>query len=79
MFGYTVGEAMGKPMTILMPTDRHDEERVILERIRRRERVDTMKPSGADFNGTTGCVGSFLLKGCVGSFPLKERDPTCDD
>jgi PAS domain S-box-containing protein len=40
MFGYAVDEAIGKPITILIPTDRHDEERAILERIRRGERVD---------------------------------------
>src|SRR5262245_54572260 len=33
LFGYMAEEAVGKPMTILIPTDRHDEERAILERI----------------------------------------------
>jgi PAS domain S-box-containing protein len=40
IFGYTADEAIGKPITILIPPDRHDEEPAILERIRRGERVD---------------------------------------
>ncbi len=40
LFGYTSQEAVGKPVTLLIPTDRHDEEPRILERIRRGERID---------------------------------------
>jgi PAS domain S-box-containing protein len=40
IFGYTAKEAVGKPITILIPSDQHDEERAILERIRRGERID---------------------------------------
>jgi PAS domain S-box-containing protein len=40
LFGYTADEAIGKPGTILIPTDRHDEEPAILARIRRGERVE---------------------------------------
>jgi PAS domain S-box-containing protein len=40
VFGYTADEAVGRPITILIPQDRQDEERVILTRIRRGERVD---------------------------------------
>jgi PAS domain S-box-containing protein len=40
LFGYTAEEAVGKPITILFPTDRHDEERTILEHIRHGERID---------------------------------------
>jgi PAS domain S-box-containing protein len=39
IFGYTAEEAVGKPITILFPSDQYDEERAILERIRRGERV----------------------------------------
>ena len=38
-FGYLAEEVIGKPVTILIPPDRHDEETRILERIRRGERV----------------------------------------
>ncbi|MPZ34922.1 MAG: PAS domain S-box protein [Rhodospirillales bacterium] len=39
MFGYTADEAVGKPVTMLIPLERHDEEPEILERIGRGERV----------------------------------------
>jgi len=40
LFGYTAEEAIGKPVTILIPEDRIDEEPEIIERIRCGERVD---------------------------------------
>ena len=40
VFGYTAEEAVGKPVTILIPPDRMDEEPGILARIRRGERID---------------------------------------
>src|SRR5258708_28356134 len=40
LFGYTAQEVIGKPITILIPAERHDEEPSILARIRRGERID---------------------------------------
>jgi PAS domain S-box-containing protein len=40
IFGYTAKEAIGQPITIVIPQDRQDEERTILNRIRRGERID---------------------------------------
>ncbi len=40
LFGYTAREAVGRPITLIIPTERHDEERGILERLRRGERVE---------------------------------------
>ena len=40
LFGYSEAEAIGKPVTILIPSDRQDEEPEILARIRRRERIE---------------------------------------
>jgi PAS domain S-box-containing protein len=40
LFGYTAEEAVGRPVTILFPADRPDEEPMILDRIRRGERID---------------------------------------
>ena len=40
VFGYTAEEAVGQPITIVIPEDRHDEERTILTRIRRGERIE---------------------------------------
>ena len=40
MFGWTSDEAVGKPITIVIPPDRLHEEKGILERLRRGERID---------------------------------------
>jgi len=40
LFGYVAAEVIGKPVTILIPPGRADEEPYILERIRRGEKVD---------------------------------------
>src|ERR1051325_6288869 len=40
VFGYTAKEVIGKPVTILMPPERVDEEPGILARLRRGERID---------------------------------------
>lgn len=40
IFGYSAEEVIGRPVTMLMPPERHDEEPGILARVRRGERVD---------------------------------------
>ena len=40
IFGYSAEEAIGKPITLLIPPERHDEERGLLDRLCRGERVD---------------------------------------
>lgn len=40
IFGWTSDEVVGKPVTIIIPTDRLEEEPQILSRLRRGERVD---------------------------------------
>jgi len=40
LFGYTADEAIGSPVTMLIPLDRADEEPTILARIRAGERID---------------------------------------
>lgn len=40
MFGYQPHEVIGKPITLLIPPDRQDEEPAILERLRDGQRVD---------------------------------------
>jgi PAS domain S-box-containing protein len=39
-FGYTAKEAIGQPVTIIIPADRQSEEREILTRVRRGERIE---------------------------------------
>jgi PAS domain S-box-containing protein len=45
IFGYTAEEVIGQPITIVIPVDRHNEEREILTRIRRGERIDHFETS----------------------------------
>ena len=40
MYGYSAAEAIGRPMTLLLPEDRPDEEAEILDRIRQGQRVE---------------------------------------
>jgi PAS domain S-box-containing protein len=40
LFGYKAEEVIGKPVSILIPSDRGDEEPAILRRLRRGERID---------------------------------------
>jgi two-component system CheB/CheR fusion protein len=40
LFGYAAGEVIGRSVTVLIPSDRVDEEPSILERLRRGERID---------------------------------------
>jgi PAS domain S-box-containing protein len=40
LYGYTKAEAVGQPITMLIPADRLPEETLILNKIKRGERVD---------------------------------------
>ncbi len=40
LFGYTAEEAVGQPITLIIPPERQDEEQAILGRLRRGERVE---------------------------------------
>jgi PAS domain S-box-containing protein len=40
VFGYSAADAIGQPITMVIPKDRQDEERTILSRIRRGERIE---------------------------------------
>jgi PAS domain S-box-containing protein len=52
IFGYTPREAIGQPVTILIPPNRLDEEPMILERIRRGERIRHYQTVRKAKNGT---------------------------
>jgi PAS domain S-box-containing protein len=43
LYGYTRDEAVGQPITLIIPPDRLEEESVILERLYRGERIDTLE------------------------------------
>ncbi|HEU5202417.1 MAG TPA: PAS domain S-box protein [Nitrospira sp.] len=40
IFGYTAEEAIGQPILLIIPPERHDEEKTILARLRQGERID---------------------------------------
>lgn len=40
LFGYTAREAVGQPITMIIPKERHSEEETILSRLRRGERIE---------------------------------------
>lgn len=40
IFGYSAEEVIGRPITLLTPSERHDEEPAILARVRRGERIE---------------------------------------
>jgi PAS domain S-box-containing protein len=62
LFGYTTDETIGKPVTILIPSDRHHEETDILDCIRRGERVDSLVGE----RWTWSACAPGLAAACVG-------------
>src|ERR1700745_3280812 len=52
VFGYSASEAIGQPITLVIPQDRQSEEREILTRIRRGERIDHFEPVRQHKNGS---------------------------
>jgi PAS domain S-box-containing protein len=67
LFGYKAGEAIGRPITILIPHDRHDEEREIIGRIRRGEHVD-------HYETVRQCKDGSLLDISLTVSPLKDAE-----
>ncbi|TIN16584.1 MAG: PAS domain S-box protein, partial [Mesorhizobium sp.] len=51
LFGYSSAEAVGRPVTMLIPHDHQNEEPQIIERIRRGERVDSFETIRQKKNG----------------------------
>lgn len=51
LFGYTAAEAVGKSIELIIPNDRRDEERTILSRLRRGERIEHFETVRMDKNG----------------------------
>ena len=66
LFGYKPDEVIGKPITILIPADRMDEEPEIIERVRRGERVDQLRyrPSPQGRKSDRYLADGIAAKGC---------------
>ncbi|HUD88259.1 MAG TPA: PAS domain S-box protein [Xanthobacteraceae bacterium] len=67
LFGYTAEETIGRPITILIPPDRLDEEHEILGRIRRGEHVD-------HYETIRRCKDGSLLDISLTISPLKNAE-----
>jgi len=53
VFGYTAEEAIGQHVSLIIPVNRRDEEKVILERLRRGERIEHFETVRVRKDGTT--------------------------
>ncbi|MBX3452165.1 MAG: PAS domain S-box protein [Planctomycetaceae bacterium] len=51
LFGYLAGEAIGQPITFIIPPERHDEERSILARLSTGERIEHFETVRATKDG----------------------------
>jgi PAS domain S-box-containing protein len=69
IFGYTADEAVGRPILMLIPEDRHGEEPGILERIRRGERIEHYETVRRRKDGT-------LIDVSLTVSPIRNRDGT---
>lgn len=67
IFGYTAAEAIGRSMIMLLPSDRPDEERVILDRLRRGERVESFETLRLRKDGSIISVSTTIS-------PIRARD-----
>ena len=67
VFGYTAEEAIGQPITLIIPPDRADEEHSIMERLRRGERVE-------HFETVRQARGGRLVDLSVAISPVRNAD-----
>jgi PAS domain S-box-containing protein len=66
LFGYTSDEIVGQSVLVLIPPERYDEERDILERIRRGERVD-------HYETVRRCKDGSLIEISLTISPIKDN------
>jgi PAS domain S-box-containing protein len=66
LFGYSAAEVIGKSITLIIPKERHDEERQILDRIRCGERID-------HFDTVRRCKDGTLIDISLSISPLKDE------
>ena len=74
LFDYTAEEVVGKPVTLLIPPERHAEEPDILARIRRGERIEHYKTVRQPAEGRSSksiCLLNRRFPRTCRSYPLK--------
>ena len=67
LFGYTADEAIGRPIAMLIPKDRENEEPDILSRIRRGERID-------HYETIRRCKDGSLVEISISVSPIRNRE-----
>lgn len=67
LYGYTADEVIGKPVTVLIPEDHHNEEPQILDRVRRGERIE-------HYETVRRCKDGTRIDVSLTVSPIKDRD-----
>jgi len=83
LYGYNAEEAVGRHISFLVPPDHKDEEKVILERVKRGERLDTYETERIRADGTRIAVSLTVspirspMRGLIGA-SVVARDITAE-
>lgn len=83
LYGYSAEEAIGRHISFLVPLDHKDEEKVILERVKRGERLETYETERIRADGTRIAVSLTVspirspMRGLVGA-SVVARDITAE-
>jgi PAS domain S-box-containing protein len=83
LYGYSPEEAIGRHISFLVPVDHKDEEKVILERVKRGERLETYETERIRVDGTRIAVSLTVspirspMRGLVGA-SVVARDITAE-
>jgi PAS domain S-box-containing protein len=83
LYGYSAEEAIGRHISFLVPSDHKDEEKVILERVKRGERLDTYETERIRADGSRVAVSLTVspirspMRGLVGA-SVVARDITAE-
>lgn len=83
LYGYSPDEAIGRHISFLVPSDHKDEEKVILDRIKRGERLDTYETERVRADGTRVAVSLTIspirspMRGLIGA-SVVARDITAE-
>jgi PAS domain S-box-containing protein len=83
LYGYSPDEAIGRHISFLVPPDHKDEEKTILERVKRGERLDTYETERVRADGTRVAVSLTVspirspMRGLIGA-SVVARDITAE-